>query len=358
MHFKPLMAVGLTAALGLSACNTSNVKTSAAGDEDDIFNASGTTASTEIAEAKVIPEAGPLLPQKVAYTKPAVSSQQRVPANAYTRPSTRPAQPPRAAMRPSAPSQRAMSASTAMPDLTPQELRRIGDQIFQNESGGSISSLTHWNVGEDFASMGIGHFTWYPSGGNNRYGNTFPGLVKYMQTRGVPVPGWLQQATRRGAPWGSRVQFMRAKHTPQVRELQQLLHRTRHLQTQYIVDRTRRAMPRLVKTAPPALRGRVSQNLNAVANTPGGWYALIDYVNFKGEGLNRRGGYRGQNWGLLQVLEEMRPSRPGQQALNEFANAAMRVLERRVRNSPPARNERRWLAGWSNRINTYRRPIA
>lgn len=354
MHFKSLMAVGLTAALGLSACNTTNVKTSATDDEDDIFNASGAKASTEIAEAKVIPEAGPLRPQKVAYQVPrSVSSQQRVPPRAYTRPEHRPQQ----AARPPA-SQQPRVASTAMPDLTPQELRRIGDQIFRNESGGSISSLTHWNVGEDFASMGIGHFTWYPAGGNNRYGNTFPGLVSYMQTRGVSIPGWLQQATRRGAPWGNRVQFMRAKHTPRVRELQQLLHRTRELQTQYIVDRTRRAMPRLVNKAPPALRGRVSQNLNAVANTPGGWYALIDYVNFKGEGLNRRGGYRGQNWGLLQVLEEMRPSRPGQQALNEFANAAMRVLERRVRNSPPARNERRWLAGWSNRINTYRRPIA
>ena len=109
--------------------------------------------------------------------------------------------------------------------------------------------------------------------------------------------------------------------------------------------------------APANLRGHVSNNLNAVANTPGGWYALIDYTNFKGEGLNRSGGYNGQNWGLLQVLEEMRPIQPGQQALHEFADAAMRVLERRVRNSPPANNERRWLAGWSNRVNTYRRML-
>ena len=50
----------------------------------------------------------------------------------------------------------------------------------------------------------------------------------------------------------------------------------------------------------------------------------------------------------------MRPSQPGQQALNSFADAAYAVLERRVRNSPPQNNEARWLAGWRNRINTYR----
>lgn len=241
-----------------------------------------------------------------------------------------------------------------MPTLSQAELRAIGDQIFKNEGGGSVDKLVHWNDGEDFASMGIGHFTWYPVGRSARFGNTFPELLAYMQTRGVQLPGWLEQAKHGGAPWHSKGQLMQAKHSPQVRELQNLLYQTRMLQAQFIVERTRRAMPKLVNTAPGQLRQHVRNNLNAVANTPGGWYALIDYTNFKGEGLNRSGGYNGQNWGLLQVLEEMRPSRPGEAALNEFANAAMRVLERRVRNAPN-RNESRWLAGWSNRVNTYRR---
>ena len=33
--------------------------------------------------------------------------------------------------------------------------------------------------------------------------------------------------------------------------------------------------------------------------------------------------------------------------------SAKKVLTKRVRNSPPARNESRWLPGWLNRINTY-----
>ncbi|HIP80939.1 MAG TPA: hypothetical protein EYH16_00815 [Leucothrix mucor] len=238
-----------------------------------------------------------------------------------------------------------------------KELYSIGDKIFQNESGGRIDQLVHWNKREDFAAMGIGHFTWYPAGRRQRFGNTFPGLLDYLQQNGVKLPHWVQRARFEGAPWRSRSELMAAKNTPQVREFAQLLYNTRHLQAQYIMNRAMRAMPRLVKKTPSHLRSQVANNLNAVANTPGGRYVLIDYVNFKGEGLNRHGGYKGHNWGLLQVLEEMRPARPGQQALNEFADAAMRVLERRVRNSNPARNERKWLAGWRNRTNTYRSPI-
>ena len=246
---------------------------------------------------------------------------------------------------------------SGMPEISTAEVRRIGDQIFQNESGGDINKLVHWNVGEDFASMGIGHFTWYPAGRRQSFGNTFPGMLTYLESRGVRLPEWVRRAKHTGAPWRTRSQLMRDKNNPQVQQLQRILFETRYLQAEYIMKRAQRAMPRLVTTAPPHLRPIVAGNLNAVANSRGGWYPLIDYVNFKGEGLNRHGGYNRQNWGLLQVLEEMRPVNPGPEALNEFANAAMRVLNRRVRNSPRSRNERRWLVGWNNRISTYREMI-
>ena len=63
------------------------------------------------------------------------------------------------------------------------ELYGIGDKIFRNETGGRIDQLTHWNLREDFASMGIGHFTWYPANRNQRFGNTFPGLLDYLVSR-------------------------------------------------------------------------------------------------------------------------------------------------------------------------------
>jgi hypothetical protein len=81
-----------------------------------------------------------------------------------------------------------------------------------------------------------------------------------------------------------------------------------------------------------------------------GTFALIDYVNFKGEGTNPRERYEGQGWGLLQVLETMDS---GGAAPAAFGRAAAQVLERRVKNSPPARNEAKWLPGWKNRVKAY-----
>nr|CAA6830904.1 MAG: Unknown protein [uncultured Thiotrichaceae bacterium] len=251
---------------------------------------------------------------------------------------------------------RAQNRNNSVPQLSRSELRAIGQQIFVNEGGGNMNRLVHWNVGEDFAAMGIGHFTWYPNKRRQRFGNTFPGLLDHMVSKGVQLPAWLKQARHSGAPWRSRSEFLRDKDSPRVKQLQQLLYNTREIQAEYIVSRARRAMPKLVKASSAHQRQNVARNLNAVANTPGGWYALIDYVNFKGEGLGN-GGYKGQSWGLRQVLEEMRPSQPGRQSLHEFADAAMRVLNRRVRNSNPARNEARWLRGWQNRVNTYRNPV-
>lgn len=242
-------------------------------------------------------------------------------------------------------------------NLSTSEIRTIGDKIFRNESGGDKDKLVHWNVGENFASMGIGHFTWYPAGRRNRYGNTFPGLLDHLQSNGVQLPVWVQKARHSGAPWRTKNELKYAKRSPKVQQLQNLLYQTRYIQAGYIFERAKRAMPRLVKATPPHLRAHVAQNLNAVANTPGGWYALIDYVNFKGEGLSRKGGYKGQNWGLLQVLENMRPSQPGQMALNNFADSAIQILARRVRNSNPKRGESRWMRGWTIRCNTYRQPF-
>lgn len=245
------------------------------------------------------------------------------------------------------------------PSHSKRELHSIGNRIFKNEAGSVKSKLVHWNHGENFAAMGIGHWTWYPAGPRKHtFGNSFPGLLTHMERRGIALPPWLRQAKHTGAPWGSRSQLMRQKGSYKIRQLEDLLFATRDVQAEYIIQRAKRAMPNLVRKTPSHLRSHVANNLNAVANTPGGWYALVDYVNFKGEGLSRNGGYRGQNWGLLQVLENMQPSRPGQQALNNFSNSALAVLQRRIRNSPPRRNERRWLAGWANRINTYRHPLA
>ncbi|PID49052.1 MAG: hypothetical protein CR991_08800 [Proteobacteria bacterium] len=380
---KKFVALAVFAGLGVSACSH-NPQTHTTADNlskleqvKDTPRPNKQSIAQNQPQTPAIPQALPLTqqrvvpahqrPQKVAVNRPQQAYHHRRPTRAQSN-IHRPARPQQALHIPVInhhyqPPQnqytmtRSLHTQNVMPRLSRAELQAIGDQIFNNEGGGNIYNLAHWNAGEDFASMGIGHFTWYPAGRRQTYGNTFPGLLDYMQQNGVRLPAWLQQARRRGAPWRTRQEFFRAKNTPQMQALQQLLYATRDLQAQYIVDRTRRAMPKLVKASNSHMQGHVARNLNAVANTPGGWYALIDYVNFKGEGLGG-GGYKGHSWGLRQVLEEMRPTQPGQRALNEFADAAMRVLYRRVRNSDPARNEKKWLPGWQNRVNTYRTPIA
>ena len=97
----------------------------------------------------------------------------------------------------------------------------------------------------------------------------------------------------------------------------------------------------------------MEQNFHGVASSAAGRYALVDYVNFKGEGVLRTERYKDEGWGLLQVLSEMRATGPD--PVKEFSRAASAVLRRRVANSPAERREAKWLPGWLNRVNSYSR---
>ena len=46
--------------------------------------------------------------------------------------------------------------------LTDADAKWIGNKIFYNECSGKKEYLIDWNDGEDFISLGIGHFIWYP----------------------------------------------------------------------------------------------------------------------------------------------------------------------------------------------------
>jgi hypothetical protein len=95
-----------------------------------------------------------------------------------------------------------------------------------------------------------------------------------------------------------------------------------------------------------------SNNLNALRKRPQGCYALIDYVNFKGEGVLHTERYQGQGWGLLQVLEAMQGNSDSG-APDEFARAAKAVLTPPRPERSSDRHESRWLTGWLRRVNSY-----
>ena len=232
-------------------------------------------------------------------------------------------------------------------EISDSQAERIGRRIWQNECGGTVSGLTSWNAGEDFASLGIGHFLWYPAGKRGPFEESFPPLLRYLESRGTALPNWLKEA--KSCPWSTRSEFESSRESTQMRELRSVLANTVALQARFAAARLEAALPKMLAIAPVSERDKIRTNFYRVASRPAGVYALVDYVNFKGEGTLATERYHGQGWGLSQVLGAMGDGEP----LREFSNAAAKVLKRRVANSPPGRSEARWLPGWLSRVHGY-----
>ncbi len=242
----------------------------------------------------------------------------------------------------------ALAGQAAEIRLTDLQALEIGKRIWKNECAGTVPGLTSWNAGEEFPSLGIAHFIWYPQGKRGPFEESWPGLANFLKTRGTPVQEWMLGP----CPWIKRADFLADLDGPRLSSLRQMLAATVADQARFAAMRLENALPKILAAAPAAQRPSVESNFRRVAAEPLGFYALMDYVNFKGEGVNPAERYNGQGWGLLQVLETMPASG---NALPEFARAADTVLTCRVKNSPPTRNEAKWLPGWRNRLTTYTR---
>jgi hypothetical protein len=229
---------------------------------------------------------------------------------------------------------------------------KIGQRIWKNECGGTVAGLTSWNAGENFASLGIGHFIWYPAGVTGPYQESFPGLVRLLSTRGAAVPKWLTAA--KSCPWPNRAAFAAAQKSAQMQELRTLLANTIALQAEYAAQRSVASLPKILAAAGKSERAGLEAKFHALAATGSGLYCLMDYVNFKGEGTNPSERYKGTGWGLLQVLREMPATAPAA-APAAFSAAAKRVLDRRIAAAP--KDETRWRAGWFSRCDSYARGL-
>ena len=239
-----------------------------------------------------------------------------------------------------------LGTAADLPKLPDGELVRIGHRVWVNECAGTVSGLTSWNQGEEFASLGIGHFIWYPAGKRGPFEESFPPLAQYLAAHGQAVPEWARGA----CPWNTRAEFMAAQHGERLEALRSLLAETVPLQARFLARRMHEALPKMLAAAAPGAAEKVRRNFERLEETGAGTFALIDYVNFKGEGTLATERYNGQGWGLLQVLEAM-PEDGG--AARAFSQAAKALLARRVRNAPPGRHEERWLPGWEARVGQY-----
>ncbi|MFA6408995.1 MAG: hypothetical protein WCW01_02305 [Gammaproteobacteria bacterium] len=232
----------------------------------------------------------------------------------------------------------------------------IGMKIWKNECGGSILGLTSWNSGEDFASLGIGHFLWYPehsSGRSNQ--DSFPQLIVFMQENNFDIPGWIKSAAAIGCPWHSREEFMHAENDPRMRELRLFLSRNIVAQVDFMVYRFALMLPKILQAAPAPKRPVIAKRLYEIMQTPQGVYALIDYLNFKGDGILAEHSKQARpSWGLLQVLENMDHAPSNLSPQEAYIWSARAVLERRVLYAASSQHEEKWLAGWLKRVDGYR----
>lgn len=286
------------------------------------------------------------------------------------------------------------SASPAPAGITisDEQASEIGQKIWMNEAGGKVEFLTWWDETPNCPALGINHYIWYPQDRRGPFEETFPNLLRFMAQRKVLLPGWLKNYPP--SPWSDRDTFMRDMNTPRMKELRDFLSRPEivAVQARYSADRLEQALPKMLAEIPDGERESLQKQFYRVANCPNGPYALVDYVNFKGEGVKATERYydkelgRDQGWGLLQVLQglETKPSDasklPCPAALDEYADSAGGVMRRRVKNcprTPQTQNaslinvankcapehrkellkcdaEECWLGGWLKRIETYR----
>ncbi len=231
--------------------------------------------------------------------------------------------------------------------LTTRQAQAVGKKIWRNECGGSIEGLLFWNKNESFASVGIGHFLWCPKGKSRPFSHSFPSLIEFMVQHGIKVPEWLDIKNGCHCPWRTRREFIQARNSKKMKELEAFLVDTIDAQIAFMVKRLDDALPKILAAVPHHKKMHIKRQFDCLMRSEKGLYALIDYINFKGEGISHAKKENG--WGLLQVLETMH-AKNDEAAVRQFVDSAKQLLTNRTQRDPSTRC---WLEGWHNRLNTY-----
>jgi hypothetical protein len=191
--------------------------------------------------------------------------------------------------------------------LSKRDLNKIAHKIWLNEGAGKRKYLVWWNKGEEFASLGIGHFIWFTKDKPMWFFHAFPAMLKYITARGAKPPKWLKPDMP--CVWNSYDEWKRAKraNTKKMRELTEFLNSTKALQAQFMLHRLNSARAKLLKYAPNQKSKRlIEYNFNRLLYRkdgridPQGAYILVDYTNFKGDGTLKSERYQGKGWDYIK----------------------------------------------------------
>jgi hypothetical protein len=229
----------------------------------------------------------------------------------------------------------------------------IAQRVFKNECSVEKNCLLEWNAGEDFLSLGLEHFIWFPEESSGIFKDSFRSYLKYAQKEGRHLPVSLDKHPFPPCLWSSRKEFLNSKQTQEYQEIENFIRNTKDCQADYLIETTRRSLKKIINAVPEKQRARITKYLSVLTSQPQGLYAVIDYINFKGSGTGPNERYQGEGWGLLQVLQEMSDMPNAKETLEEFVRSAKIVLTHRVFNAPKGRHEEKWLKGWLHRVDTY-----
>ncbi|MBY0315616.1 MAG: hypothetical protein K2Q26_08860 [Bdellovibrionales bacterium] len=228
----------------------------------------------------------------------------------------------------------------------PDFLDRLARGILQNETGCRENSFTFWKNTEPFPSLGLLHAIWYPAGAKSQLTESFPPLIQFLRAEiqkhpqfPARIPQWLDVDKIGPSPWQNKQEFdlasknaealrrsddlsslrslnPRAYHQAvQFRELHDFL---RHpsvlaLQARYAAYRMQRSVYNILAAAESSHQTQhIYTQLQRLITTEEGIFSLIDYINFKGEGINpgEVTAIGNHAWGLKTVLENMRNQTP------------------------------------------------
>ena len=206
-------------------------------------------------------------------------------------------------------------------------------------------SLLRWDP-RGFLYLGASEAIWYPAipAGEKKFLEDWPTLRSELQKRGFSIP----TLALGPSPWRSGEeleadlanltkedsQIINPAERTRKRELEELLtflKREDVIKVEYtlLIDRLERALDPQSETylfanLPPGKGAIMEKNFRELASLqdslghPLGLYALVDYCNFKGEGIAAAEHYNTQAWGLSELLFEMEDLRSNRPLLEKY----------------------------------------
>jgi hypothetical protein len=252
--------------------------------------------------------------------------------------------------------------------LSKHQLLSLGYRMWNNYAGGTLEGLTKWDGSDEhhqFMYLGIANNIWKPANADPMFGQDWPTVARRLQELGCKIQPWMLE----DCPWKTEEEFDASFNGKKMTWLRNHLSKKKLVRAQAfcIAERLERTIDEnsvdsLLTGLNDDQKAVVKKNFDLVVHTknPFGCYALIDYVNFKGEGkLGISSQFNGESWGLLQVLLNMKTPEDGANdstIINTFVDGAKVTLHNRIINhkiEDPNSNDAQYWDIWVAHLDNY-----